>query len=129
MKEYKIQEHFQEGDEIHSFALPVYEFEEDGVFFVYAPSLDITGYDTTPEGARKSFDIILREFVKFTTSNGTLVKELKRLGWKVKSRKKGLLVTAPPIVDLLRSNRQFKNLLENKDYHTTRKSVDLDLVA
>ncbi|MEO8589208.1 MAG: hypothetical protein ABI432_07570 [Flavobacteriales bacterium] len=63
--------------------LSLLKFKEDGVVFIYSPSLDLTGYGRDGRAAKRSFEITLEEFVSYTTNKGTLDKELKRLDWKV----------------------------------------------
>ncbi|WP_250631473.1 hypothetical protein [Rhodoflexus caldus] len=63
-------------------SLPVVEFKEDNIYFVYSPALDLTGYDRTLKGARRSFEETLNYFLEYTLENQTLEKELKRL-WNI----------------------------------------------
>jgi len=60
--------------------VPVFEFTEDDVEIIYCPSLDLSGYGKTLKEAEDSFEIVLGEFLDYTTIKGTLVKELKSLG-------------------------------------------------
>ena len=65
----------------------VFEFEEDGVFYAFSPSLDITGYGNSKIEARQSFKLMVEEFITHTQKKGTLSKVLKLLGWKVNTNK------------------------------------------
>ena len=49
---------------------------------LYCPALDICGYGSTPEEAKKDFDIALKIFLDETTAHHTLGKALEELGWK-----------------------------------------------
>ena len=57
-------------------------FNEDNVFFVYAPNLDVCGYGLTEKEAQYSFLETFEEFLTFTKQKGTLESELLRLGWE-----------------------------------------------
>ena len=56
--------------------------DEDDVFFVYSPHLDLSGYGKTKTDARKSFSIVVDDFLSYTHNKKTLYKELQKLGWK-----------------------------------------------
>ena len=40
----------------------VFLFKEDDVFHAYCPELDLVGYDYTEDGARKSFEWVLKDY-------------------------------------------------------------------
>lgn len=56
--------------------------DEDGIHFIHAPNLDLTGYGYNENEARESFEIVLEEFFDYTLKNKTLDKVLKKHGWK-----------------------------------------------
>ena len=57
-------------------------FRDDiGVYIVYCPSLDLSGYDNTESGATDNFSYVLKEWIKEQTANGTLEKDLVSHGW------------------------------------------------
>ena len=39
----------------------IYIFKKDDVFHAYCPELDLVGYDYTEEGAKKSFEWVLKD--------------------------------------------------------------------
>lgn len=104
----------------------VYIWNEDGVFFTYAPALDLTGYDTTEEKAKKSFSYVLDSTLKYMHNKDTIFNELERLGWTVNRKKKR--VNAPNLQELINDNEEFKNLLNKPDYKKERQEVKLSLV-
>ncbi len=60
---------------------------EDGDYYVaYCPALQLSSYDTTPEGAKKSFDKAMKIFIEETERKGTLEKVLLGLGWTLKQK-------------------------------------------
>ena len=65
----------------------VFLFKEDDVFHAYCPELDLVGYDYTEEGAKKSFEWVLKDYLEYTVENGTLEQDLLSHGWR-KSKEK-----------------------------------------
>ena len=59
----------------------VFLFKEDDVFHAYCPELDLIGYDSTEEGAKKSFEYVLKDYLDYTVENGTLEQDLLNHGW------------------------------------------------
>jgi len=55
--------------------------DENKIHFIYSPHLDLTGYGNTLQEAKKSFEIVLEDFVDYTITKKTLGKVLKDLGW------------------------------------------------
>ena len=97
--------------------VPVILFEEDSIFFAYIPSLDLTGYGKDESEAAASLKIVLDEFLRYTLNKKTLFLELKRLGWKVRSKTKPI---APPrMSDLINSNEQLRDIVDHKQYTTS----------
>lgn len=66
--------------------VPVILFKENDVTIAYCPVLDLSGYGNTEKEARESFEIVLSEFLDYTTKHKTIDKELKRLGWTVSKK-------------------------------------------
>lgn len=60
----------------------VFLFKEDEVFHAYCPELDLVGYDYTEEGAKKSFEWVLKDYLEYTVENGTLEQDLINHGWR-----------------------------------------------
>ena len=56
--------------------------DQDGVFISYAPALDLSGCGHSLEEAKKSFETVLTEYLKYTIQNGTLEKDLLEHKWK-----------------------------------------------
>ncbi|MBI3720027.1 MAG: hypothetical protein HY252_15700 [Sphingobacteriales bacterium] len=70
--------------------LPVIAFIEDNVNMLYCPALDLTGYGNNEREAQKSFETVLAEYLQYTTTKGTLLADLKKLGWNFKKTKKAV---------------------------------------
>ena len=63
-------------------SVSVLVFRDNGVYIVYCPSLDLSGYDNTVSGATDNFSYVLKEWIKEQTANGTLEKDLTSHGFK-----------------------------------------------
>lgn len=99
-------------------SLDLIEFIEDEVHFVFSPALDLTGYGDNKKEARTSFEVTLKEFLRYTIEKNTLDKELKRLGWK-KQKKSDHSYTPPELSKLSRNNRQLEHILNHQDFEKT----------
>lgn len=62
--------------------LSVFLFQEEGVYHAYCPELDLVGYDYTEAGAKQSFNYVLKDYLDYTTQNGTLEQDLLAHGWR-----------------------------------------------
>jgi hypothetical protein len=91
----------------------VFIWEEKNVFYVYSPALDMTGYGNSKKEAKKSFEIMFREFVDYTDKKRTLFDELEHLGWMVNRKKKRM--HAPDINELLIDNKTFREIHQRAD--------------
>ena len=76
----------------------VFLFKEDEVFHAYCPELDLIGYDYTEDGAKKSFEWVLKDYLDYTVENGTLEQDLLNHGWR---KTKAGKVTEPTATSLL----------------------------
>jgi len=105
-----------------AFSLPIITFQEENIFFIYTPALDLTGYGNTEDEARLSFEETLDQFLNYSTNKDTLVDELKRLGWKVSKKS----VSKPPsLVDMINSNNYLAEIFEEKQYRKFHKNISL----
>ena len=77
--------------------LSLFSFIENEVTIIYSPELDINGSGYDLNEAKASFYIALSEFFRYATAKGTLFNELKRMGWKISGRKKGVLEKGRPL--------------------------------
>jgi len=98
-------------------------FKEDNIHYVYSPALDLTGYGKTEKEASDSFELMLKEFIKYTTNKKTLFDELKRLGWRVSGTKNKRKVSAPSMAELLRDNEQFNEIVNEHEYTKKDKAI------
>lgn len=127
MQNLKISGNKQFGKNSINFELPLFLFEEDNVWFAYLPSLDLNGYGETEVEAKESLNIVLDEFLRYTLNKDTLLSEMKRLGWQIKSKKKPM--HAPAISDLISTNEQLREIINYKEYSTSHYQVNVPAFA
>ena len=102
-------------------------FKEDKTHFAYIPSFDLTGYGKTDKSAMDSLTVTLDEFLRYTTNKNTLLLELKRLGWKIRSRKKPMV--APQMSDLINTSEQLREIVNYKNFTTSEFPVNVPAFA
>jgi len=105
----RIDASFLKGKERISVNLTLFSWNENNIFYIYSPALDLTGYGYTEDEARSSFAEILEQFVDYTHNKETIFDELERLGWTINKKKKR--VKSPDIEDMLIDNDQFKEVI------------------
>jgi len=106
-------------------SVSIFLWDEDSIFYVYSPALDLTGYGQTKEEAKESFETVLSEFIKYTHNKKTIFQELENLGWAVNKRKKRVI--SPDFEDLLSENEHFRSLYKSKDLIKESSNVNLEL--
>ena len=107
--------------------LPVIFFQEENMHYAYIPSFDITGYGVNDKSALESLTVTLDEFLRYTINKNTFLLELKRLGWKIKSKKKPMV--APQMSDLINSSEQLREIVNYKHYSTSDFQVNVPAFA
>lgn len=95
----------------------VITWQEDGIFYYFSPALDLVGYGESDIEARKSFEIMLAEFVDYTHNKRTMFDELERLGWTINKKKKRM--HPPKKEELLQDNEEYRNLMDRQDIQKT----------
>ncbi|WP_298147504.1 hypothetical protein [Flavobacterium sp.] len=106
-------------------SLSLFLWQEDNIFYVYAPALDLTGYGLSKEEARESFETVLQEFIVYTHNEKTLFAELENLGWAVNKKKRR--VVSLDFEDMLAENEHFNQLFKSKDLIKDYSKVNLQL--
>ena len=92
--------------------ISVFLFKEDDVYHAYCPELDLVGYDYSEEGAKKSFEYVLKDYLDYTIENGTLERDLLEHGWRKSKTGK---VSEPTASSLLRRS-QLKKVLGKREF-------------
>jgi hypothetical protein len=107
----KVEGQYSDGSHRIQFSLSVYTWQQDGVFFVYSPTLDVVGYGNTQIEAENSFSVTLEEFNRYVTNKGTVYDELENLGWLVNRKKKKF--TQPDFEDIKNDNEDFMDIIKS----------------
>jgi predicted RNase H-like HicB family nuclease len=103
----------------------VVEYEENGIFYVYSPALDLIGYGKSRQEAGQSWEIVLEEYLNYTLNKNTLIKDLQNMGWNIKKSKKQF--TPPTFSWMLQNNEQLTEMYNNHDFQKTTKPITLPL--
>lgn len=107
--------------------IPVILFKEDGVTIAYSPSVNIYGYGETESAAKKSFEVSVEEFFRYTLNKNTLKSELEALGWKVKGDARKC--TPPDISVSLAKNAEFRKIFDSQSFKKINRGISLPLFA
>jgi len=106
--------------------LLIHFMDENNIHFIYSPHLDLTGYGKNPEEAKKSFKIILEDFIDYTLKKQTLSKVLSGLGWKVKgSAKRPKKMIVPSITTVIEKNKYVSDIFDKYPVNTFHQEVGL----
>lgn len=108
-----------------SISLSIYMWEEEGIHFVFAPALDLTGYGNSEEEAKRSFEVTLAEFLQYTNNKQTFYDELEHLGWSVNRRKRR--IHAPAFEEMLEDNESLKEVLNKGGVRRESRNVEFAL--
>ena len=127
MAEYIFQGKLQSTSTIIRVKLLLFHFEDENkINFIYSPHLDLTGYGNNTEEAKKSFEIVLEDFVDYTMKKKTLGKILNNLGWVItgspKSPKK---IVSPSITSVISQNKYVSEIFDKYPVNTYHQEVGL----
>lgn len=125
MKKKWAKAQYQSGNKKVNINVTLFSWIEDGIYFLYSPSLDLTGYGNSKEEAKESFGTTLDEFVKYTENKRTIYDELEKLGWAVNKRKKK--VVAPEFEEMLSENDHFNSIYKKRNWEQESSNVGLVL--
>lgn len=106
--------------------LSVVLFKENNIHIAYCPAVNVYGYGGNDTEAKKSLEISLSEFFRYTLNKKTLASELESLGWNIKNGGKA----SPPDMSLLLSkNSDFKTIFNTQPFRKIDRSVSIPLPA
>ena len=89
--------------------------DNSGVYIVYCPSLDLSGYDNTESTAKDNFSYVLKEWIKEQTANGTLEKDLVSHGWIIKGEES----SEPQLSEIIKRNANVARVVSMPEYKKT----------
>ena len=110
---------------IKSMKLNLIVFKDDNVYNIYCPALNLVGCGYTENQASESFNIVLEEYIRYTTENQTLIADLESLGWTIKQNGKKLI--PPKISELLQKNSELDNIFNKYDFNKYSIPVQMQL--
>jgi len=111
-----------------SVQLGIYLFKEDNMSIAYCPALDLSGYGNNDEEAKSSFAEVFRQYIEYCTNKKTLISDLQKRGWNIKSMKQRK-IKGPEFESLMRTNKELKNIIEKKDYVKYSESVGIPVFS
>jgi len=112
------------GSHILSMKLVVLSFKVVNIYNVYCPSLNLVGCGCTQEEADNSFRVVFEEYIRDTTDNKTLIKDLESLGWNIKGEKP----IPPNILESVKIDKELENIFNNYDFVKHSISVEIPFV-
>jgi len=121
----RAQGHFNQAKGFVHINLALISFKENDVTIIYSPALDLSGYGNTVDEAKRSFEINLEEFIRYTTNKGSFFAELEKHGWKISKRKKSY--ASPHLDDLLATNDFLSDIFRDNQFH--RYNLDVSIPA
>ena len=110
---------------VKSMNLSLVEYKDDEAYYSYCPALDLIGYGDNEEEAKKSFQLVLEEYIRYTTENQTLIADLKEHGWKITDN--GEKLTPPNLSELLQSNNELNDIFNKYDFNKYSIPVKMQL--
>lgn len=116
---------FSDGTKQVEISLMIFLWQEETIFYVYSPALDLTGYGLTKKEARESFETVLQEFLIYTHENKTIYTELEKLGWSI-NKIKGKVIS-PDFEELLTENEHFNHLYKSHNLIKDTSNFSLQL--
>lgn len=106
--------------------LPVILFKDGNIYVAYCPAVNVYGYGATEGEAKKSFEVSLSEFFRYTINKDTLASELEALGWKVRH---GSKYSPPEFSALLSKNADVQAIVNTKPFKKFDRGVNIPLSA
>ena len=129
MKKYKFEWLYNSEQGTVEAVIAVISFHENDVDFLYSPALDLSGYGNSKAEAESSFKETLGEFLRYTLNKGTLVEELKRLGWNIKGSKTRQSFTPPHLDELFSERKYLTEIVREKEFSRSNVKVAIPAQA
>ena len=102
--------------------LDLYSFLDKNIHILYCPALDMSGYGETEEDAQKSFEEVFTTSMAYMVNKNSLHDDLKKHGWNIRGKKSHDL-KSPKFEDMYKTNKEFKDIIDNKPYQKIYKDV------
>jgi len=127
MPPYIFEGKFRDKTSVVRVKLLLFHFQDENkVHFVYSPHLDLTGYGNDENQAKKSFEVVMEDFVDYTVKKKTIAKVLADLGWEVKgSEKHPRKLLAPSITTVINENEYISEIFDKYRVNTFHEEIGL----
>jgi len=127
MPPYIFEGKFRDKTSVVRVKLLLFHFQDENkVHFVYSPHLDLTGYGNDENQAKKSFEVVMEDFVDYTVKKKTIAKVLTDLGWEVKgSEKHPRKLIAPSITTVINENEYISEIFDKYRVNTFHEEIGL----
>jgi len=99
-------------------------FKDENNIIAYCPALDLSGYGSSEEEAKKSFEITLSEYFRYTVNKRTLAEDLKKNGWTIRKNLKKK-PEPPTLANLLQKNEDFSRIFNTYDFQKRSATIDI----
>ena len=106
-----------------SIRVSVYTFREGDNVIAYCPSLDLSGYGRTQKEAKESFGVVMKDYLDYCTSEGTLHEDLISHGWQMEPRH----AAEPALQHMIRRNRELRDILDMPHYSKFSKTASVQM--
>lgn len=100
---------------------PLVSFKQGEIDVIYSPTLELYGYGKNIREAKKSFEVVLTEFINYGMNKGTFFKELERMGWKVLKKKRKF--EAPSFSEMLTKNEKLSEIVNNTPFNVEHSTL------
>lgn len=104
--------------------LPLIIFEDENNIIAYCPALDLSGYGSSESEAKKSFEITLSEYFRYTVNKKTLAEDLRKNGWTIRKNLKKEPIP-PSMEELLRKNEDFSHIFNTYDFQKVNTTINI----
>ena len=106
-------------------SVTVYLFKEGDSIISFCPSLDLVGSGENERSAKKSFEIVMEEYLKYCISNNTLHEDLMKHGWK----ENRAVFEEPPFDVLYKKNSELRKIVSSSSPDYRRISIKRNVAA
>ncbi len=127
MSPYILEGKYQDKAVVVKVRLLLFHFQDENkVHFIYSPHLDLTGYGNDENQAKKSFGIVMEDFIDYTVKKKTIGKVLTGLGWELKgSERHPKKIVAPSISSVIHENNYISEIFDKYRVDTFHEEIGL----
>lgn len=108
--------------------LELYIFQENNMYIIYCPALDLSAYGKSEKEARNEFSNMFRLHLTYCVNKNSLEQDLKKYGWVVRGKKQKQ-IKAPTVQQMLETNNTLQDIVFNKDYQKISHLVHIPMYS